>query len=107
MVNIWTKFTDLPVKKQAPALVMSLSGKTFDAILELEDEALSSESGVKQILEKLNTIYKKDELHEKFQDLENFESFKRSENTSIQEFLVEFDQRYNKLKRHQTTISND
>ena len=107
MVNIWTKFTDLDVKKQGPALVMSLSGKALEAILELEDDILSSDSGVKRILEKLNTIYKKDELHEKFQDLENFESYKRSENSSIQEFLVEFDQRFNKLRRHQTTISED
>ena len=107
MVNIWTKFTDLHKTKQGPALVMSLSGKALEAILELEDSVISSENGVKQILNKLDTIYKKDELHEKFVDLENFESYKRTPEMSIHDFLIEFDQRYNKLRRHQTTMTDD
>ena len=49
MVNIWTKFTDLERKKQRPALAMSLSGRALEAILELEDEVLPSESGEKSI----------------------------------------------------------
>ena len=107
LVKIWTRFTDLDEAKQGPALVMSLSGKALEAILELEDADISAKNGVKSIINKLDALYKKDELHEKFKDLENFESFKRSSDTSIQQFIVDFDQRYNKVKRHQTTISND
>ena len=86
---------------------MSLSGKALEAILELDDKDISSQDGVKLIVEKLNILYQKDELHEKFQDLENFESYRRASDTDIQQFLIEFDQRYHKLQRHQTTISEE
>lgn len=107
MVNIWTKFTDLNKTKQGPAVVMSLSGKALESILELEDGVISSENGVKKILDKIDTIYKKDELHEKFLDLESFESYKRTPEMGIHDFLIEFDQRYNKLRKHQTTMTDD
>ena len=107
LVNIWTNFIDLEPEREGPALVASLSGKALEAILELDDKDISSQDGVKLIVEKLNILYKKDELHEKFQDLENFESYRRASDTDIQQFLIEFDQRYHKLKRHQTTISED
>ena len=107
LVNIWTNFIDLEPEREGPALVASLSGKALEAILELDDKDISSQDGVKLIVEKLNILYKKDELHEKFQDLENFESYRRASDTDIQQFLIEFDRRYHKLKRHQTTISED
>ena len=88
---------------------MSLSGKALEAILELDDKIyqISNQDGFKPIVEKLNILYKKDELHEKFQDLEDLESYKRASKTNIQQFLIAFDQRYHKLKRHQTIISED
>ena len=84
LVNIWTNFIDLEPEREGPALVASLSGKALEAILELDDKDISSQDGVKLIVEKLNILYKKDELHEKFQDLENFESYRRASDTDIQ-----------------------
>ena len=51
---------------------MSLFRKALEAILELSDDDIWSKDGVKLILEKLATTYKKDELQEKFQYLDNF-----------------------------------
>ena len=107
LVNIWTKFTDIKPERQGPVLVMSLSGKALEATLELDDKDISSKDGIKLIAKKLNILYKKDELHENFQDLENFESYRRASDTNIQQFLIEFDQCYHKLKQHQTAVSED
>ena len=63
---------------------MSVSGKTLKAILELDDQDISSKDGFKLIFEKLIILYKKDELHEMFQDFENFESYRRASGTNIQ-----------------------
>ena len=46
-------------------------------------------------------------MNEKFEDLEKFENYKRSSETSMQQFLADFDQTYNRLKRQGTTICND
>lgn len=107
LVKLWTKFTDLDKGKQGPALVMTLQGKALDSILELSDEQISSEQGVDRIILKLNDLYKKDELNEKFEDLEKFESYKRDPETSMQQFMIDFDQNYNKLRRHGTVITDD
>ena len=107
LVKLWTKFTDLPPTRQGPALVMSLEGQALDTILELDDKDISHEDGVSIIINKLNNLYKKDELNEKFEDLERFESYKRSSETQMQQFIADFDQTYNKLKRHGITICND
>ena len=103
LVNIWTIFTDLETERQGLELVMSVSGKAFEAILELDDKDISSKDGIKLIVEKLNILYKKDELHEKFEGLDNFESYRR---VSDHKYPTN-NQRCHKLKRHQTTISED
>ena len=84
---------------------MSISGKTLKAILELDGKDISSKNGFKLIFEKLIILYKKDELHEKFQDFENFESYRRASGTNIQQFLIEFDHCYHNLKQHKTAIA--
>ena len=107
LLKLWEQFTDLDKKRQGPAVVISLSGKALDSVLELEDEKIASEDGIKNILVKLDTIYKKDELNEKFQDLEKFEDLKRLSTTSINDFIADFDRKYSCLKKHGTTISED
>ena len=105
LVNLWTKFTDLDPTRQGPALVMSLEGKALDTILELDDKDISHKDGVTMIINKLNKLYKKDELNEKFEDLEKFENYKRSPETPMQQFLADFHQAYNKLKRHGISVT--
>ena len=107
LVRIWTKFTDLAAEKQDPALVMSLTGKALETILELDDKDISNKDGVVMIINKLDGLFKKDELNEKFEDLERFETYKRPPETSIQQFLVEFDQRCTRLKKHNTSVTDD
>ena len=52
-------------------------------------------------------MYKKDELLKKYKALEAFETYKRSGNTSMEEFLNKFTCRYNITKSFGTTMSDD
>ena len=74
--------------RQGPALVMSLEGKALDTILEFDDKDMLDDNGITTIINKLNSIYKKGELNEKFEDLECFESYKRSPETQMQQFVA-------------------
>ena len=103
-LSIWSKFTDLAKNKQGPALFLSLEGEAQKAVLE---DVITSDSGVKHIIERLDSIYKKDELLKKYEALEAFKTYKRSSNTSMQEFLNEFTCRYNKTKSFGTFLNND
>ena len=70
---------------------MFLTGKALETILELDDKDISNEDGVVMIINKLDGLFKKDELNEKFEDLERFEAYKRPSETPIQQFLVVFE----------------
>ena len=107
LVNIWVKFTDLSDVKRGPALVMVLEGKALDAILELTDDEISSAEGITKMIAKLDTVYKKDELNQKFEDLEKFENYKRSSSEGIQEFITHFDMLHSKAKKHGSSWSDD
>ena len=107
LINIWAKVTSLDATKQASAIVLYLEGEAQEAALEIEDTKLSSATGLKEITERLDKIYLKDALAEKYNALENFESYRRPSSTSIREFLVEFDKRYFKVKSHQIIIPED
>ena len=54
LIGIWTELTTLDKKKQGPSLVLTLDGKSQEAALELRSEEVSSEDGVKIILERLD-----------------------------------------------------
>ena len=107
LLDIWRKFTSLEPEKQGPAIVLSLEGEAQDAILELSTNDITDKDGVDKIIERLNRLYKKDELTEKYNALESFETYKRKSNTSIRDFLTEFEKRYHKTKSHGTVWSDD
>ena len=100
LLQIWTGFTSLEKKKQGPALVLTLDGKAQEAALELTSDEIYADSGVPNIIKRLDKIYMKDSLTEKYNAIENFESFKRSGN-NMKEFLIEFDKRL-KIKNYIT-----
>ena len=91
LIDISRKFINLEPGKQGPAIVLSLQGEAQDAILELDTTVISGTDGVNKIIERLNRLYKKDELTEKYNALESFETYKRNSSTSIRDFLTEFE----------------
>ena len=98
LINLWQGYTTLEATKQASAIVLSLEGKAQDAPLELETAALVKDDGVATLIKRLDKIFKKDELSQKFSCLENFESYKRPEHLTVKMFIEEFEKRYFKVK---------
>ena len=92
--------TTLEKKKQGSALVLTLEEKAQEAALELPQAQITCDNGVKQILTRLDKIYEKDKLTEKFNAIEKFEGYKRVKETTIREFLVDFDKRLHKIKNY-------
>ena len=94
-------------RRQGPAIVLSLENEALDAVLELEEEQISSENGVDVIINRLDRIYKKDETLENYRALEAFETFKRPNNMKICEYLSQFEKLYNKTKSYGTQMSDN
>ena len=107
LVDIWRKFTSLEPEKQGPAIVLLLEGEPQDVVLELDSDVISGKDDVDKIIARLNKIYNKDELTQKYNVLESFEKHKRQDNTTIHNFETEFEKRYHKTRSYGTIISDN
>ena len=107
LIKIWKEVTSLDKSKQALALVLSLEGEAQDAALQIESTDLSKDEGVDILLNRLDKLYTKDVLSEKYAALEAFETYRRPATLSIRDFMTEFDKRYFKIKSLSTTMSDD
>ena len=107
MIVIWCAYADLPIERQENTIFLSLESEAQDAVLELSEGEISSETEVKNITDHLNKLFKKDEVLQKYQALEAFETYRRPTSTTIQKFLNEFEKRCNKIKSFGTIMSDD
>ena len=104
-VELWQVVTDLKPEQQGPALVLALNSKAQDEVLELETSVIKSATGVEDIKKKLSAIYKKDAVDSAYEAFENFIEYKRPEDVKMKEFIVEFEKRHVKAKKHGCELS--
>lgn len=98
-VNIWSDVTELAAEKQGGAVFLTLVGKAQATVRAgVTREQMKEKDGLKQILLCLDGLYKEDAARSAFAAYEHFTEFKRSHDMSIEDYLVEFNIRYNKIK---------
>ena len=107
LVSNWRKFPSLEPEKQEPVIVLSLEGESQDGVLELDSDIISGKDGVDKVIARLNKVYKKDELTQKCNAFESFEKYKRQSNTTIRNFLTEFEKRFHKTRSYGTVTWDD
>ena len=107
LVNIWKDVSDLPDNKKGPALLLTLQKEAQEAALQVATEELNGANGVKAIIDELDKIYKKNETLQKHEILDSFESYKRDTNTSMHQYIFEFEKRMNKAKSNGANWSDD
>ena len=77
------------------------------AVLELEENEIYCNEGLDNILARLDRLYKKDETLQKFQWMEKFEAYSRTEDMTILQHISKFEQLYNKVTKYGSTVSDD
>ena len=106
-LKIWQLYTEIKKEKQGPAIFLTLEGKAREAVLELDVENISGESGIDNIIKKLDSLYKKDTVQVAYEAYDKFERFKRPENMSMKNFIIEFERLVSKTKSHGMSMSED
>ena len=86
--------TEIKKEHQAVKLVMNMSGKPDEVAIQIDPEKLGSEDGVKVLLEELDKLFEEDKTQSIFAAIDNFNSYRRGQNTSMDEYIREFQQRY-------------
>ena len=102
-LEAWRAITDLPKEKQAIAVALSLpqtpdtTGIRERVFEELEVSDLKKEVGMKTLTDYLDKNLGKDDLVDPLEKFEDFEDYTRRSGQSINDYVAEFDQEYNKL----------
>ena len=99
-VNLWSLCCKLDKGEQGPALALSLSGHARQAAMEIDTGMMQSQNGLQAVINKLDGLYLKDVNQRIYVALKSFEHFKRTDETSMDDYLNQFDLRYNRLKAH-------
>ena len=99
-IEIWQKLTSVTLDKQALAVHLTLTGKAREVSSEIDTKVLASDKGMETLLQKLDTVFMLDKNRQAFVAYSEFEMFKRPAEMTIPDYLVEFDRRYYKFKKH-------
>ena len=98
-VEIWSDVTDLDAKKQGGAVFLTLEGKAQATVRAgVTREELKSDTGLEKILGCLDGLYKEDATRSAFSAYEHFTEFRRGPDMSIEDYTIEFNIRYSRIK---------
>lgn len=100
---LWAEVTDLAPAKQGPAIALFSLPKNDESMIhekvlrELTVEKLKEDVGLKTLIAFLDKHLGKDSLEEAWCLFEDFEDYKRSDETILQ-YIVNYDQKYRRLE---------
>ena len=98
LIKIWCNCTSVNVDKRASLIVMNIQGKYQDVALEMEDEMLNCNDGVKNLLKKLGDTFLGDSKDVAFDKYLKFERLQRTQNEDIPTYILRFERVVKDLK---------
>ena len=102
--EIWQCLTDLEVKKQGPAIYLSLDEKIRKTCSDIKVKDLNSEGGVDILINKLKVLFAKDSNQAAYLAYDKFETFKRPVDMTIVDFINEFERLYSNIKKYEMEL---
>ena len=86
---------------------MTLSGKAKEAVLELDIEKLNDDSGVDNVLKRLDKLFPQDSNQSAYMAYDKFEKFQRSPDMDIKEYINQFESLYDKIRVHNMGLPDE
>ena len=103
-MSIWQVATNVPAKKQAPTVFLSLTGKASEAVLEMDVSELNADDGMTKLYAKLDSLFAMDKDQAALNAYERFEQYIRPTEVSMADYKVEFDRMVEQLKNHKIEL---
>ena len=103
-IGFWELVTDLDKKKRGLALALSLQGKPREVAFEIDPVKLNADDGVKFLVTELDKLFDKDKVDQKYSAYADFDKCRRESTMDMSEFIINFEQKYNKCKKYAMTL---
>ena len=106
--SIWAKLTELKPEQQGLALFLtSLEGTVRDTVRDsISEDDMAKADGFKKIIDYVDGLFKKEKSRESYEAFKDFIYYKRSDNGSMDTYLMEFTRRYTKAKAQDMVVSD-
>lgn len=96
--------TELEKKKQALAVTLSLTGRARGAALEISEDDLNKDDGMKTILDKLDSVFLKAKTDRQYDAYTEFDRITQEHGIPMADYIIEFESKYNKLHNFGMTL---
>ena len=113
-LSAWAAVTDLPATKQGNYIALSLPNKSkfgndlkervFEA---LTAEELQSDQGLEKVKDFLNKELGKNAVDDIIEKWDSFDSCKKEDSQSLEDFITDFETRYNRIKVSGTQLPGE
>ena len=100
-LEVWKLCKTCQPDEQGPVVFRTLTGRAKVAARELSVKEIGSATGLDLILKKLDKLYLADKNKQICTVLEKFESFRRSPNMTMANFVLDFESLHNKVKNYE------
>ncbi|CAG2196738.1 unnamed protein product [Mytilus edulis] len=103
-ISVWQLVTDLKVDKQALAVSLTLTGNAREVAMDVPAADLAKEDGMAKLITQLDKAFLRDDKDKAYEAYKNFDTFVKTENLSMSDYIIEFDKRYSKSKKYDMTL---
>ena len=98
-MEIWQCVTDIEEKKQGPLVYLSLPDKIRKSCNDISVSDLNKDNGLNTLITKIKTLYAKDIIALTYMGYDQFENFKRPDETTIVDYINEFERLNNNIRQ--------
>ena len=99
-LEVWKLFTETKKRKMRPAVYSTLTGCAREAVRDLKPTDIGKETGLDEIIAKLDAVYLKDENTRAYVAFKEFYEFKRAIGEHFSEFIVKYEHLYHRLTQY-------
>ena len=107
-MGFWKEYTELKPEEIGFAILFRIEDRTAkEAIMNLKVEKIKCAEGYDNIIKCLDDLYEKDKSRSMFEAYTYFENYRRPKGVGVNEFLNEFEIRYQKTKAFDIEMSEN
>ena len=108
-VKAWQEVTALAKEKHGLAIALTLPEQGAKSIRdkvfsEVSIDELKKDTGVATLIKFMDNVFKKDELSAAYEAYTVFDRYRKPTETTMEEFVIEFEKLYNKTKKYQMEL---
>ena len=107
-MGFWKEYTELKPEEIGFAILFRIEDSTAkEAIMNLKVEKIKCAEGYDNIIKCLDDLYEKDKSRSMYEAYSHFENYRRPKGVGVNEFLNEFENRYQRTKAFDIEMSEN